>query len=198
MDLWNLGLRWDDYSVEGADWVNVGTPAVPTLTPRSGDWDFVNYQVGLVYKPTANSSIYASPGHSTPPTISAGDQNNGNGLGTGNLGDRTAGPEETESFEIGAKANLFNDRLPSAAPCSRPCARTPRSRCPQASMSRPARPRFKASNWASRAMSPTSGRSSAATLMDPELTKGSTTTSMSARPSPIRPSTAPACSPPTA
>ncbi|MNH53491.1 putative TonB-dependent receptor BfrD precursor [compost metagenome] len=108
----NLGLRWDDYSVEGADWVNVGTPAVPTLTPRSGDWDFVNYQVGLVYKPTANSSLYASwATSSTPPTISAGDQNNGNGLGTGNLATELLDPEETESFEIGAKANLFNDRL---------------------------------------------------------------------------------------
>ena len=108
----NLGLRWDDYSVEGADWVNVGTPAVPTLTPRSGDWDFVNYQVGLVYKPTTNSSIYASYAtSSTPPTISAGDQNNGSGLGTGNLATELLDPEETQSFEIGAKANLFGDRL---------------------------------------------------------------------------------------
>ena len=24
---------------------------------READWDFVNYQVGLVYKPTANSSV---------------------------------------------------------------------------------------------------------------------------------------------
>ncbi|MNE25977.1 putative TonB-dependent receptor BfrD precursor [compost metagenome] len=108
----NLGLRWDDYSVEGADWVNVGTPAVPTLTPRSGDWDFVNYQVGLVYKPTASSSLYASYAtSSTPPTISAGDQNAGNGLGTGDLATTLLDPEETQSFEIGAKANLFNDRL---------------------------------------------------------------------------------------
>ena len=108
----NLGLRWDDYSVEGADWVNVGTPAVPTLTPRSGDWDFVNYQVGLVYKPTASSSIYASYAtSSTPPTISAGDQNAGNGMGTGDLATTLLDPEETQSFEIGAKANLFNDRL---------------------------------------------------------------------------------------
>lgn len=107
----NLGLRWDDYSVEGADWVNVGTPAVPTLTPRSGDWDFVNYQVGLVYKPTANSSVYASYAtSSTPPTISAGDQNTGSGLATGSLTE-LLDPEETDSFEIGAKANLFGDRL---------------------------------------------------------------------------------------
>jgi len=108
----NLGLRWDDYSVQGADWVNVGTPAVATLVPRSGDWDFVNYQVGLVYKPTASSSLYASYAtSSTPPTISAGDQNGGSGLGTGNLATELLDPEETQSFEIGAKANLFNDRL---------------------------------------------------------------------------------------
>jgi len=108
----NLGLRWDDYSVKGADWVNVGTPAVATLVPRSGDWDFINYQVGLVYKPTANSSVYASYAtSSTPPTISAGDQNGGSGLGTGNLATELLDPEETQSFEIGAKANLFGDRL---------------------------------------------------------------------------------------
>jgi catecholate siderophore receptor len=106
----NLGLRWDDYSVEA---VNAsGTVAAPVYTPFKGDWDFVNYQVGLVYKPTANSSLYASYAtSSTPPTISAGDQNTGSGIGTGNLATEVLDPEETESFEIGAKANLFDDHL---------------------------------------------------------------------------------------
>ncbi len=105
----NLGLRWDDYSVEGVD---APTNAVPTYTPRQGDWDFVNYQLGLVFKPTANSSVYASWATSaTPPTISAGDQNTGNGQGAGNLATTLLDPEETESFEIGAKAELFNRRL---------------------------------------------------------------------------------------
>ncbi|MBA3048413.1 TonB-dependent siderophore receptor, partial [Brevundimonas sp.] len=101
----NLGLRYDDYSVEGRN--ASGTLAAPVYTPVGGDWTFLNYQVGLVYKPTASSSVYASWATSaTPPTISAGDQNTGGAVGTELLD-----PEETESFEIGAKANLFGERL---------------------------------------------------------------------------------------
>lgn len=103
----NLGLRWDDYSVDAIN--ATGTVAAPVYTPFKGDWDFVNYQVGFVYKPTVNTSLYASYAtSSTPPTISAGDQNTGAGTGTGTT---ILDPEDTQSFEIGAKANLFNERL---------------------------------------------------------------------------------------
>ncbi|TPW04182.1 MAG: iron complex outermembrane recepter protein [bacterium] len=106
----NLGLRYDDYSVEGRN--ASGTPAAPVYTAVSGDWTFLNYQIGLVYKPTSGSSVYASWATSaTPPTISAGDQNTGAGTGSGNLSTTLLDPEETESFEVGAKANLFGDRL---------------------------------------------------------------------------------------
>jgi catecholate siderophore receptor len=85
---------------------------VPVYTAVGGDWTFLNHQVGLVYKPTPGSSVYASWATSaTPPTISAGDQNTGTGTGTGNLATTLLDPEETESFELGAKANLFRDRL---------------------------------------------------------------------------------------
>lgn len=101
----NLGLRHDDFSVEGRN--ASGTPMTPVYTDVGGDWDFLNYQIGLVFKPTAGSSVYASWATSaTPPTISAGDQNTGGAVGADLLD-----PEETESFEIGAKANLFHDRL---------------------------------------------------------------------------------------
>jgi catecholate siderophore receptor len=106
----NLGLRYDDYSVEGTN--ATGTVAAPIYTTVGGDWDFLNYQVGLVYKPSTNSSVYLSYATSaTPPTISAGDQNTGSGTGTGNLLTTLLDPEETTSWEIGAKANLFGDRL---------------------------------------------------------------------------------------
>ncbi|MGZ9113230.1 MAG: TonB-dependent receptor [Brevundimonas sp.] len=101
----NLGLRYDDYSVEGRN--ASGSIAAPVYTPVGGDWDFLNYQIGLVYKPTADSSVYVSYATSaTPPTLSAGDQSTGGAVGTELLD-----PEETASWEIGAKANLFNDRL---------------------------------------------------------------------------------------
>ena len=113
----NLGVRWDQYSVKGVNatatqsagvWTTTGFAAVPEQT-----WEFTNYQVGLVYKPTANSSVYASwSTSSTPPTISAGDQNASGGTGTVNgVANVVLDPEDTESFEIGAKANVFNDRL---------------------------------------------------------------------------------------
>jgi catecholate siderophore receptor len=119
----NLGVRWDRYTVNGANltgtqangvWTlnaqNATTPGIVVLPERQ--WEFVNYQVGLVYKPTANSSVYVSYATaSTPPTISAGDQNGSGGTGTGNLATTVLDPEETTNFEIGAKANLFNDRL---------------------------------------------------------------------------------------
>ena len=106
----NLGLRWDNYSVDATN--ASGTVTAPIYASTRSDWDFVNYQIGAVYKPTANTSVYVSYAtSSTPPTISAGDQNGGMGTGTGNLATTLLDPEETESFEIGAKANLFNDRL---------------------------------------------------------------------------------------
>ena len=116
----NLGVRWDQYSVEGVNavlgspsstagvWNVTGYTAVPKRT-----WEFTNYQVGLVYKPTENSSVYASwATSSTPPTIAAGDQNASGGTGTvDGVANVVLDPEDTESFEIGAKANVFHDRL---------------------------------------------------------------------------------------
>ena len=55
----NLGLRWDDYSVDGVDGTGAAIP--------ESQWDFVNYQAGLVYKPAAHTSHYAS--FSTAPAI---------------------------------------------------------------------------------------------------------------------------------
>lgn len=113
--LLNLGVRHDSYAVDGTDVAVTSANGVvtgETLTPRGGDWDFTNYQVGLVYKPTATSSLYVSYGTtSTPPTIAAGDQNTGAGTGTGNLANVLLDPEEVTSFEVGAKANLFGERL---------------------------------------------------------------------------------------
>lgn len=119
----NLGLRYDTYATEGQTANATQAAGVWTLSPQTAatpgiviipkrDWDFVNYQVGAVFKPTPSTSLYASYSTaSTPPTISAGDQNTAGGTGTGNLATTVLDPEDTESFEVGAKANLFGDRL---------------------------------------------------------------------------------------
>ncbi|CAN5198279.1 TonB-dependent siderophore receptor [soil metagenome] len=124
----NLGLRWDSYTTRGTT-VNASQAAgvwtINPLTPAAGStlaagivslpertWDFFNYQVGAVFKPTEDTSVYASfATSSTPPTISAGDQNGAGGTGTGNLLTTVLDPEDTQSYEVGAKANVFDDRL---------------------------------------------------------------------------------------
>lgn len=119
----NVGVRWDSYSASGRTkngtqvngvWTlnapDAATPGIVIVPERT--WEFTNYQVGLVYKPTPSTSLYASfATSSTPPTISAGDQNTAGGTGSGNLATTVLDPEDTESFEVGAKANLFGDRL---------------------------------------------------------------------------------------
>jgi catecholate siderophore receptor len=116
-DKWllNLGLRYDDYSVAGYDVATTnanGAFTSTTVTPRKGDWQFWNYQVGLVYKPVENGSLYATYStSSTPPTIASGDQNTGTGTGTGNLANVLLDPEEITSAEVGVKWALFHNRL---------------------------------------------------------------------------------------
>ena len=120
-DKWllNLGIRYDDYSVKGRDVAVTSARGVitgSTITPRKGDWQFTNYQVGLVYKPVPNGSLYVSYGTSTtPPTISSGDQNTGSGNGLGNLSTVLLDPEEITSAEAGVKWAFFRERLSASA-----------------------------------------------------------------------------------
>ena len=112
----NLGARYDSYAASGRNVTVTSAAGVITSTVFTGvpeaSWDFFNYQVGLVYKPTASSSLYASYATaSTPPTIAGGDQNTANGTGTGNLATTLLEPEDTTSAELGAKWNVLHDRL---------------------------------------------------------------------------------------
>lgn len=109
--LLNLGVRHDEYSVEGRSVDSAGV-----VTSSDGDWSFTNYQAGLVYKPTPASSVYVSYGTaSTPPTISGGDQNATSGAGRGNLANVILDPEETTSIEAGVKWAFFGERLSTSA-----------------------------------------------------------------------------------
>jgi len=117
-DKWllNLGIRHDNYQSSGYDYSgftqNQGVFSGGTITYRDAEWSFTNYQVGLVYKPTEDSSLYISYGTaSTPPGIAGGDQNSNSNNGTGNLASQVLEPEDSESFEAGAKVNVFDDAL---------------------------------------------------------------------------------------
>jgi catecholate siderophore receptor len=97
----NVGLRYDDYKTTQLS----GDIAAPVEV--SNDSDFLNYQFGVVYKPSETGSIYLAIGTSSNPS--------GNTLGDGteNIGENNADlePEENTNYEIGTKWNLLNDNL---------------------------------------------------------------------------------------
>ncbi|WP_176590121.1 TonB-dependent siderophore receptor [Sphingobium sp. EM0848] len=120
----NLGARYDDYRSK------LTLPVINGVSPTvSRDDGVFNWQAGLVFKPTANTSIYASYATSaTPPNSLLGEGQDANALGTiaatttpGQTAaaiealrvaaEETLKVERTKSYEIGAKADLFNSRL---------------------------------------------------------------------------------------
>ena len=110
----NLGARYDSFTSK----VRPGQPiaAVSSFSFRRKD-NLFNYQVGGVFKPTADTSVYASYATSaTPPNSLLGEGQEANGLGTANTAAALATldllkVEKTKSKEVGAKANLFEERL---------------------------------------------------------------------------------------
>jgi catecholate siderophore receptor len=112
----NLGLRYDRFESK------VELPVLNGLRPQvSKVNELWNYQVGAIFKPTANTSLYASYATSaTPPNSLVGEGQEGNGLGTvsatvsQDLAQAAANAlkvEKTKSYEIGAKADLFSGAL---------------------------------------------------------------------------------------
>lgn len=97
----NAGIRLDNYRISG-DY----TPRGGSMESASGEWTLFNYQLGLVYKPAKNGSVYLSYATaSTPPSITGGDQE---GL-SANINDLE--PEKSRTIELGTKWNVLNERL---------------------------------------------------------------------------------------
>ncbi len=98
----NLGLRYDNY--ETVLTTPSATAAPVMLTNKN---DFVNYQAGVVYKPTANGSVYLSWGtSSTPPGMDGGDGADGLTAAIADLE-----PQDSTNVELGVKWNLFDNAL---------------------------------------------------------------------------------------
>ncbi len=110
----NLGARIDRFK-------STTTPGQPVAATSTFSFDrtdtLFNWQAGLVFKPTANTSVYASYATSaTPPNSLLGEGLEGNALPTtsGQVSDDILNllrVEQTRSFEVGAKADLFGNRL---------------------------------------------------------------------------------------
>ena len=100
--LLNLVLRYDDY-----DTVHTTRSATAAPVVLRNQSDFVNYQAGIVYKPTADGSLYLSYGtSSTPPGMDGGDGADGITAAIQNLE-----PQDTRNAELGVKWNLLGNRL---------------------------------------------------------------------------------------
>ena len=97
----NLGLRWDDYQTVQDSFAS----NLPVQLRNESD--FWNHQVGVVFKPAANGSIYLSTGTSSSPS--------GNTLGDGTeniaVTNQDLEPERDRTLELGTKWALFDDNL---------------------------------------------------------------------------------------
>jgi catecholate siderophore receptor len=120
----NVGARYDDFHSK------VTLPVLNGVSPTVSRHDGVfNWQAGAVFKPTSNTSLYASYATSaTPPNSLLAEGQDGNGFGTiaatttpahtaaaiaalRATAAETLKVERTKSYEIGAKADLFNSHL---------------------------------------------------------------------------------------
>jgi catecholate siderophore receptor len=108
----NLGVRYENFNTR------VRLPLAGGVRPSvTRDDSYVTWQAGVVGKPTPNTSIYASYATSAvPPNSLIGEGSEGNSLGT--VSGTTAQAaidalkvERTRSFEVGAKADVFGEKL---------------------------------------------------------------------------------------
>lgn len=114
----NIGARYDRFKST----LTPGQGYAATSTVRLSRTDrLFNWQAGLVFKPTADTSIYASYATAaTPPNSLLGEGREDNALPTSATAANLAlldslKVQKTRSYEIGAKGDLFNGRLALAA-----------------------------------------------------------------------------------
>ncbi len=114
--LLDLGVRWDKFDTDIKYNKDSGTIKAGTAYDSSND--FFNYQAGLTFKPTENSSIYASYATSANPVgVDAGDGSEGISVPGRNTTDEQSRainnlkPEEIKTYEIGTKWDVLNDKL---------------------------------------------------------------------------------------
>lgn len=109
----NMGLRYDHFDTKYKTYNAAGA----TTAKGKDTSDFVTGQLGLVWKPAENGSVYVSYATSaTPPGAMLGEGTDGNPLPgstdrQGNLLGSDMEPEETTNYEIGTKWDLLNNRL---------------------------------------------------------------------------------------
>lgn len=106
----NGGVRFDRYSASATTSAN----AQGVRSSFSRDDNLLNYQLGLVFKPAQNGSIYLAYGTSSTPSGSVAGQGADTSALTpdrsGNRGDVLA-PEKNRAYELGTKWNVLDNKL---------------------------------------------------------------------------------------
>jgi len=103
--LLNIGVRHDDYTNRFTGGTITAGGVTPTA-PLRNEASFWNYQLGLVYKPVEQASLYASYGSSSNPSGEGAGDASAVAATTVNLD-----PEQNDSYEVGAKWAVFDGRL---------------------------------------------------------------------------------------
>ncbi|MES2421059.1 MAG: TonB-dependent receptor [Pseudomonadota bacterium] len=99
----NLGARYDRFQS------TVILPGAQQTRIKRVD-NLFNWQAGLVFKPTAETSVYASYATAaTPPNSLLGEGREDNAITAAVL--NLLKPQKTKSYEVGAKASLFGEKL---------------------------------------------------------------------------------------
>jgi catecholate siderophore receptor len=99
----NLGARYDRFE---------STITLPgaTQTKVNRVDNLFNWQAGLIFKPTSETSLYASYATAaTPPNSLLGEGREDNTITVATLS--LLKPQKTKSYEVGAKASLFGEKL---------------------------------------------------------------------------------------
>jgi len=99
----NLGARYDRFES------TITLPGVTQTKVKRVD-NLFNWQAGLVFKPTPETSLYASYATAaTPPNSLLGEGREDNSITVATLS--LLKPQKTKSYEVGAKASLFGEKL---------------------------------------------------------------------------------------
>ncbi|MFK7699284.1 TonB-dependent receptor [Pseudomonas caspiana] len=103
----NLGLRYDDYDIRSSGYAVAGRNTVAGSFKRENTSQLWNYQVGLVFKPLPNGTVYAAWSTSSNPS----GETSGNGGLEISSANTNLDPEKNRNYELGTKWDFFGDDL---------------------------------------------------------------------------------------
>jgi len=98
----NMGLRYDDYETRQKAVATTGA-----VTRPENNSHFWNYQLGLVFNPLPNGSVYVAWSTSSNPSGETAGEG-ADGLSTSN---EILDPERNRNYEVGTKWDLLDERL---------------------------------------------------------------------------------------